>query len=349
MVSDQVKSEIRALVEEILKDMKNKEAKTEQTPTPNLIARLCRNRESLNSESDEPPKYNLYIDASLPDKNINFRLNRDLAAIVSQGAQQRGLSEASFVRESIMFRSNRASPNENREIDRLIQNCIEIKEGQRTFMFDGEQGFLTQASKRKLTGEIWTLENLDKIVLYLRNTSYTDKCIQALGLDRTQIQYLKVSIMATIDEIQKENEYLFMPFGMCNQCHRPLTNREFLESSMCSHCGHRQGQIIIYDMTNQDAFYKPFSVCSQCFKPLTEQQSHLWKACPYCQNTEPDIPINYEGIKTKTITHPKPKAEKETEKDAEEQEKPDKEETEPQDKLAQALNKMVESEKKNGG
>ena len=103
-------------------------------------------------------------------------------------------------------------------------------------------------------------------------------------------------------------------------------------------------------MANQDAFYKPLYICSQCFKPLTEHQHHKWKACPYCTNTEPDIHINYEGIKTEPTTpKPKPKTLKETEKDEEEQKNPSKEETEPQNKLDKALNKIVESAKKNGG
>jgi hypothetical protein len=84
-------------------------------------------------------------------------------------------------------------------------------------------------------------------------------------------------------------------------------------------------------MANQEAFYKPYSICSGCFKPLTEHQHHKWKACPYCQNTETDIPINYEGIKTEPLTHPqpKPKAEKETEK--EESETEDREVESPQE------------------
>jgi len=357
MVNDQVKSQVRSLVKEILEEMKNEDTKAKHTPPrKNILRHLLEEgsepSESSISESDVLPKINCYIDTSQDNKLnvINFRLNQDLHETVRQGAEQRGLSEASFIRESLMFRSNRASPDKNREIDKLIQSCIEIKEGSRTFMFDGPQGFLAQAVERELIGEVWSPENLDKIVPYLKNTSYKEQCIQALKLVRLQIQYLSISLMATIDETQKENEYFFMPFAFCGKCYKPLTKKDFLEGSTCPHCHNRQGQVIFYDMANQDAFYKPFSVCSQCFKPMTEQQSHLWKNCPYCGTTEPDIHINYEGIKTEPANpKPKPKTLKETEKDEEEQEKPAREETEPQNKLDKALNKIVESAKKNGG
>ena len=235
-VNQEVKSQVRTLVEEILNEKKLEEtkAKTEHTtPRKSILRHLLEEgsepSESSASETDTP-MINSYMNTSEDNKInvINFRLNQDLHEKVTQAAKQRGdQSEASFIREALLYRVLRASSDEKRKIDKLIQDSIEIKEGTRTFTFDGEKGFLTQATERKLTGEIWTLENLDKIVPYLKNTSYADKCIQALKLARAQVQYLKVSILATIDETQKENEYLLMPYAMCSssQCLRPLTKK----------------------------------------------------------------------------------------------------------------------------
>lgn len=210
------------------------------------------------------------------------------------------MSLSSYVRESLLYRLKKVSPEKELEIDQLLGECTSLEDGQISFIVEGERGFLSQIAKRGLTSEVWTPSQIDKVILRVSRSPRTveDQCIQAMKLDEMQTQYFTTQIEYVRNTQPKEEEIWFVPFGICDNCKRPLTKDQFQTLPNCPYCNGTQGTEFVYDK-QASAQPKPYAMCAECHRPLPKE-AEKWKECKYCGTTEKEIPLIYEGIQRQT-------------------------------------------------
>jgi hypothetical protein len=250
-----------------------------------------------NIEGEDKPK-RMYSYADQPHQDMVVQLNREFYEEAKAEAEKRGMSLSSYVRESLLHRLKKVSLEKELEIDQFLAKCTSLEEGQIKFITEGEQGFLNQIAERSLTGEVWTPSQLDKVALRLKgsSTSTQEQCVQAMKLDKVQTQYFKTQI-DYVRRTQPEEETFFVPFGICDECHRPLTKDQFQNLSNCPYCNNTQGTKFAYD--EAPAQPSPYAMCKECHSPLPKE-AEKWKECKYCGTTAKEIVLNYEGIQKET-------------------------------------------------
>jgi sarcosine oxidase delta subunit len=336
MVSENVKKEIEAIIEEYLAKKKSEKAvpkeqisdsqterqKEQSIKEPDLLTKLLQT--SSPTEEGQGVQRNFYSYSDQPSQSFLVQLNTSLYDKAKEEASKRQLSLASYFRESLLFRLNKSSLKNKTTIDNLLRDCTTIENGQRRLVLEGEQGFINQVAQRGLTGSVWTFSEIDKIAFILareHGRSLQEKCIEAMKLDKVQTQYFRVSMFVAFEE--KTEEGFYMPHGICDNCHRPLTRDQYSMSG-CPYCGNTKGREFQYDNeVISETLFNPYAMCSnmECRRPLP-REAKKWKCCPFCGNEE-KIALNYEGISE----NPKPAETMEKEEtDSEEAEESEEEE-----------------------
>jgi len=116
-------------------------------------------------EKETPRKNAVYLEDEGDTIDTLFRLSRTQYETLKEKAREKGVSMASYIRESLIknFSSN-ISNEKKQEIDQLLRDCSTTDElDGESFNIEGKEGFLNQMAERKLIGEIWNPEQLDKI------------------------------------------------------------------------------------------------------------------------------------------------------------------------------------------
>jgi hypothetical protein len=151
----------------------------------------------------------VYLEDDEEPIELTVRVPASLHKKIVEQAKQRGLSQASFVREALM-KATETNPELEKEIDKLLDACTT----EDTFEIEDEQGFLHQVSQSKLKGDVWTAKQLDKVAEklvvgwehYFIQPDINDlieRFAQAMELSKAQKQYLD----RKITEILKQKGY----------------------------------------------------------------------------------------------------------------------------------------------
>jgi hypothetical protein len=151
----------------------------------------------------------VYLEDDEQPIELTVRVPASLHKKIVEQAKQRGLSQASFVREAIM-RAVETIPEIEKKIDKLLDSCTT----EETFEIEDEQGFLYQVSQSDLKGDVWTSKQLDKVAEklvigwehYFIKPDINDlieRFAQAMELSKAQKQYLD----RKITEILKQKGY----------------------------------------------------------------------------------------------------------------------------------------------
>jgi hypothetical protein len=303
--------EAKRKVKEILREIQAEESQKQASPVqpPKKLGSIQGLYKYLVEQGEIPPRNiegedklkprHLYSDADRASQDMVVQLNKDYYEQAKAEAEKRGMSLSSYVRESLLHRLKKVSPEKELEIDQLLGECTSLEVEQIKFILEGERGFLNQIAKRGLTGEVWTPSQIDKVVLRISRSprSIEEQCIQAMKLDKMQIQYFKTQI-EYVRNTQPEQKIWFVPFGICDRCHRPLTKDQFQTLSNCPYCKETKGTEFVYDK-EAPAQSKPYAMCAECHRPLPKE-AKTWKECKYCGTTEQETVLNYEGIQRQT-------------------------------------------------
>jgi Zn finger protein HypA/HybF involved in hydrogenase expression/predicted DNA-binding protein len=292
----EVLPEQKATIEKIVEDYLSKK-QTEPKPEP-------MEEQTLPSElEDKLPLYNSYIDKNKPDKKILFRLNLDLYEKLKQRAKEREISESSFIRESIMHRTIRSSMEDSTKLEALFDECSVWTHGKGMILqLGGEQGFINQVKKRKITSTLWTPKYLDKLASVILDLEETrarfDDLLDALNLNREQSQFFAVSFRERAKHVPivVEEQSQIMPYAICQNCNRLLSKEDFI-STVCKYCGHNKAIIFNYENVSDEARVIPYAQCAneECRRPFSRQQRKNWNMCPFCGSIESTI-IKYDEI-----------------------------------------------------
>jgi len=253
----------------------------------------------LVTQGEIPPTNRIYSYPDQASQDMVVQLNKDFYEEAKAEAENRGMSLSSYVRETLLHRLKKITPEKELEIERLLGECTSLEEEQITFIVEGEQGFLEQTKQRGLIGEVWTPSQIDKVALrlYTSPTTTIQQCIEAMNLDKMQTQYL-VKQIEYLRNAEPKQEDWFRPFGICDQCLRPLTKDQFNNLSNCPYCNETKGTKFVYDKEAPDQS-KPYAMCAECHRPLP-REAEKWKTCKYCGTHEKEIVLNYEGIQRQT-------------------------------------------------
>jgi predicted Zn-ribbon and HTH transcriptional regulator len=297
--------EAKRKVKEILREIQAEESQASLVQPPKKLGfyqrfynYLVEQGEISPEEEDRLKPRNMYSYADQASQDMVVQLNKDYYKQAKDEAKRRGMSLSSYVRESLLHRLKKISPEKELEIDKLLSECTSLEDEQITFIVEGEQGFLNQLAQKDLTGEVWTPSQIDKVVLRISRSpkQVEDQCIQAMKLDKMQTQYFKAQL-EYVRNTQPEQENLFVPFGICDQCNRPLTKDQFNNLSNCPYCKGTKGTRFVYD-EKSPAQPKPIAICEECNRPLPKECVET-RECKYCEGGPVRV-LNYEGIKTPT-------------------------------------------------
>ena len=307
----EVKEEIAKVVAEVLLEQKATIEKivevylSKKQPQPKAETV---EEEMLPSEiEDKFPLYNSYINKNKPDKKILFRLNLDLYENLKEKAKEREISEASLIRESLMYRILRNSMKNNGELGALFDDCSVWIHGRgKILQFEGEKGLINQAKEREIVGDLWTPEALDKLIPPLwyslqhsRDSEKLFELAKALRLNREQIQFLIISFRHRspyANRFRRERPQV-MPYAMCQNCNRLLSKKDFNDSAVCKYCGHKEANTFNYENVSDEARIVPYAQCAneECRRPFSEQQYKSWNMCPFCGSQESTV-IKYDEV-----------------------------------------------------
>lgn len=230
------------------------ETQQEQTPTaqapksPNAqqLLKALKEQNQQSSASPENQKENestsryAYSYADQNSKDFLVQLNEHLLDQVRQEAERRNITLSSYIRECLIHRLGKSLPQQEAQIDRLLEYCT-AKEGNRTLIVEGEEGFLNQVAKRGLTGDVWTFRQIDKLARKLHTSprSVEEPCMKAMQLDKVQAQYLRTQtdcLASQADPYDSEDNQL--GGYICRDCGLELTNAQVKDKNApCPECG----------------------------------------------------------------------------------------------------------------
>lgn len=302
MSNEEAKRKLKDLIKEVLAE----QTPHSSNPPRNLAQKPSEGRHELleylkssGNQDKVSPRY-MYSYADRPSKDILVQLNEDLLEQAKGEAKERGMSLSSYLRESLIHRLYKTTPEKELEIDQLLSNCTSQEDSERRLIIEGKEGFLNQIAEKGLTGEVWTFSQIDKVALRLRTSPKPteEQCLQAMKLDKMQTQYFKTQVGYIRNTQPKEEELGFVPFGICDKCLSPLTKDQFNNLSNCPYCKGTKGTLFVYDKESP-AQPSPCAMCAECHRPLPKE-SKTWKECRYCGTTKQEIVLNYDGIQRQT-------------------------------------------------
>jgi hypothetical protein len=170
--------------------------------------------ESTKEETPRPQhrRNAIYLENEGDTIDALFRLSKTQYETLKEKAKEKGVSMASFVREALIKNFGSDIPEETKqEIQQLLEDCSITDEEGEGFTIEDKQGFLNQVGERKLIGEIWTPEQLDKVAekfaigwerYFFRpdTDNLMERFSQAMKLDKTQRDYLEQRVTEIIEE-----------------------------------------------------------------------------------------------------------------------------------------------------
>lgn len=267
--------EAKRKVKEILREIQAEDSRKQTSPVqpPKELSQLQKLARALS------PHY-IYSYADQPSKDILVQLNETLLEQAKGEARERGMSLSSYLRESLIHRLSKTSPEKELEIDQLLSNCTSQEDSERRLIIEGKEGFLNQIAEKGLTGEVWAFSQIDKVALRLSRSPkpIENQCLQAMKLDKMQTQYFKTQVgYIRNTQPQEEEELWFVPFGICDKCHKPLTKEQAQTLDNCPYCKGTKATLFVYDQKST-AQPKPYAMCKECHRPLPKE-AEKWKEC----------------------------------------------------------------------
>jgi uncharacterized CHY-type Zn-finger protein/predicted HicB family RNase H-like nuclease len=298
MPSEEVERELKALWKKWQDEERQTQTSTVETPEKPTLRQLLKtvlNEERQMKEDKVSPRY-VYSDAPHGSKDFLVQINVDLLDQARKEAEKRKMSLSSYIRECLMYRLYKIPREKEAEIDQLLEECTSLEDAENRLIVEA---FLNQIGERGLTGSIWTPSQIDKVIdrLIDRSSTTEKQCIEAMKLDKTQTQYFKTQIEYIRNTQPKQEEMWFVPFGICGECHRPLTKEQYNNLSECPYCHKASGIRFVYD-EKSPAQPKPYAMCGDCHRPLPKE-CETNRECKYCEGG-PVIVLNYEGIRRQT-------------------------------------------------
>jgi len=142
-------------------------------------------------------KKRIHLDDDEENIEAIIRLPRSLYEEIKAEAERRGISTASFVRETLM-KALKVPAEIDEEINELLESCSVDED---SFEIEGVNGFLVCVSDSSLKGDLWTPKQLDKVAEKLvigyhryvfppKLNDLIDRVAKAMELNKQQKDYL---------------------------------------------------------------------------------------------------------------------------------------------------------------